>query len=260
MNKTLFDTHAHISSQELYPEIDQIIDRAKKNHVDYILNVACDLESLENGLFIQNKYPFVYLASAIHPHDAEKNNTVFSQKIERALHDKKLIALGEIGLDYYYKYSSKEAQKKQFIHDLKISSDFDLPVIIHCREAYQDLFPLIDQYYSKTQVVLHCFTGNKEEAKEAIKRNWKISFSGIITFDKSLALQEIAKEIPLDNLLIETDAPYLAPTPYRGKRNEPSYLIETAKKLSEIKSESFEKICQITTDNALKFFRLSKKT
>lgn len=258
MDKLLFDTHAHITCQELYPDIDGIIHRAQKNHVGYIINVASDLPSLERGMQIQKKYPFIFLAAAVHPHDTKKNNQEFRKKIEWALEEKRLIGIGEIGLDYYYKYSTIEAQKNELIHDLKVAQQMSLPVIIHCREAFNDLFPIMDEYFPKKEVVLHCFTGSYQEAQEALKRGWKISLSGIITFPKSIDLQNTVKEIPIENLFIETDSPYLAPGIYRGKTNEPSYIIETAKKLAEIKNLSFEQIVKITTANALKFFQINK--
>jgi TatD DNase family protein len=256
MNKSFFDTHAHITSQELYPDIDGIISRAKNNQVNYIVNVASDLSSLEKGLLLRKKYPFVYLAAAIHPHDTEKNNEEFQKKIQLCLQDKKLVAIGEIGLDYFYKHSTPEIQKKSLIQDLMIASEMNLPVIIHCREAFNDLFPIMDKHYPKKEVVLHCFTGTILEAREAIKRGWKISVSGIITFTKSLALQETVKEIPIENLFIETDSPYLAPLTYRGKTNEPSYIIETAKKLAMIQSLTLDEVAAKTTENALNFFKI----
>jgi len=219
MNKSFFDTHAHITSEELYNDIDGILERAKKNHVFYILNVASDLFSLEKGLILSEKYPFIFLAAAIHPHEAGKQNFEFEKKIEKALQEKKLIAVGEIGLDYYYKHSTPEAQKKKLIQDLQIALDYNLPVIIHCRDGFIDLFPIMEKYFPKKDVVLHCFTGTDKEAIEALNRGWMISISGIVTFPKSTSLQNTVKNIPLENLFIETDCPYLAPGMYRGKKN-----------------------------------------
>ena len=174
----------------------------------------------------------------------------------KAAKEKKIQAIGETGLDYHYHPSSKESQKKLLVQYFQLALSSDLPVIIHCREAFEDLFALAKSEYKSPRALLHCFTGTLLEAKEALDLGWMISFSGIVSFAKNPSLHEVAAYVPLERMLIETDAPYLAPTPHRGKRNEPSFLPEVAKALARLRNDSLEKIADATKANALSFFSL----
>ena len=251
----MIDTHAHLTFAKFSEEeIFSIIERAKENNVEYIINICTDLPSLEKSLILQKADKNIFTAAATTPHDVEKEGEEFFKRVESLATQKKLIAIGETGLDYYYKHSKIETQKKFFKKYLKLSLKTSLPLIIHCRDAFSDLFNLMKNF--KGKAVLHCFTGSLEDAKKAISRNFFISFSGIITFKNSLVLQETLKFIPMKNILIETDTPYLAPQKQRGKTNEPAFLIEIAKKIAELKNISLQEVIEKTTKNAKSLFSI----
>jgi TatD DNase family protein len=255
------DTHAHITmsgyDKKIKLDLDQVVKKAIKANVLKIINVCIDKASLEKGEILQKKYPEnIYLAASTTPHDVEKEGHDFFPVVEKLAIEKKLVAIGEVGLDYFYEISKKEIQKKFFIKYLQLAEKTNLPVIIHCRDAFDDLFEMLDKNPQNKKVLLHCFTGSVEEAKEAVKRGYNISFSGIITFKKSTALQNVVKEIPLEKILIETDSPYLSPEGFRKFVNEPSYVLEVAKKIASIKNISLEEVAKITTFNAKNFFNI----
>ncbi|VHN99692.1 TatD family hydrolase [Candidatus Rhabdochlamydia sp. T3358] len=245
------DTHAHLTSDTLVNDTQQILARAQANRVDKIVNICTDEESLKAGLLLREKNPWVFNAAATTPHDVEKEGESFFPFVEQAVYQKQLIAIGETGLDYHYQHSPKEMQKKYLERYLDLSRKMDLPIIFHCRDAFADLFAIADG----VSAVLHCFTGSLEEAKKALELGWYLSISGIVTFKKSQVLQEVVKYVPLERLFIETDAPYLAPVPYRGKVNEPGFLPETAKMIAYLKQISIEEVAKTTKESAEKFFR-----
>lgn len=245
------DTHAHLTSDTLVNDTQQILVRAQANRVDKIVNICTDEESLKAGLLLREKNPWVFNAAATTPHDVEKEGESFFPFVEQAVYQKQLIAIGETGLDYHYQHSPKEMQKKYLERYLDLSRKMDLPIIFHCRDAFADLFAIADG----VSAVLHCFTGSLEEAKKALELGWYLSISGIVTFKKSQVLQEVVKYVPLERLFIETDAPYLAPVPYRGKVNEPGFLPETAKMIAYLKQISIEEVAKTTKESAEKFFR-----
>lgn len=248
------DSHAHLTSDAIYPEVDQVLERAKKAGVEKIVNICTDLVTLERGLELNQRYPWVYNSAATTPHDVDKWGEAHFETIEAARND--LIAIGETGLDYYYEHSPKELQKKFLKKYLQLATECVKPVIIHCREAFGDLFEILDKEYAGPGV-LHCFTGTLEEAKEVVKRKgWYLSLSGIVTFKKSVGLQEVARLIPLDKLLIETDSPYLAPQPFRGKTNEPGFIRATANMIAEMKGVNLQEVADVTSQNAKDLFKL----
>ncbi len=210
------DSHAHLTMPALLKNVDEIVKRATKNNVKKIINICVDKKGLEEGLKLYEKYDFIFNAAACSPHDVEKEGDSFFIQVEDAIKNKKLIAIGETGLDYYYEHSKKEVQKKHFEEYLILAQRYKLPLIFHVREAFEDLFKITDEVFPKCKAILHCFTGSPEEAVQALDRGWLISFSGIITFKKSDLLREVVKMVPLDKILIETDSPYLAPQSRRG--------------------------------------------
>lgn len=256
----LTDSHAHLTSLALYEQVDELLERAKCQGVTTIVNICTDVLSLERGLELSKKYPWVYQAAATTPHDVEKEGEQVFAAIAECAKNGLLKAVGETGLDYFYEHSAKEIQKDFLRRYLHLALECHLPVIIHCREAFADFFEILDSEYCFNGVhapgVLHCFTGSIEEADEVIKRGWYISLSGIVTFKKSQILQEVAKRVPLSHLLIETDAPYLAPMPYRGKQNEPGFLKETAAFIATLRGISLDELAQATTENARKLFKI----
>jgi TatD DNase family protein len=254
-NISFIDSHAHLS---LLPEeeIEAILLRAKQNGVERIINVCIDPAALEQGLSLAQKYPWISLAAATTPHDALKNGDLHFSFFSKAAKEKKIVAIGETGLDFHHYGESRESQKKLLVRYFHLGTECDLPLIFHCREAFRELLDLAKSEYKSRKALLHCFTGSKSEAKEALDMGWMISFSGIISFAKTQELKEVANYVPLDRLLIETDAPYLAPTPHRGKRNEPSFLPEVARALASVRGDSIENIANATRENALSFFAL----
>ncbi len=250
------DSHAHLTDQNVYENLDEVVKRAKKANVTKIINICTDKDSLEKGLLLSEKYDFIYTAAATTPHLVETQGEDFFPIVEKAIIDKKIIAVGETGLDYYYEYSKKEVQKNFLIKYLLLAKKYNLPVIIHSREAFFDLFSIADKFYQNQKAVLHCFTGSQDEANEVLKRGWYISFSGIVTFKKSDELRNILKIIPLDKILIETDSPLLSPQSKRGKKNEPANLVEIAECVAKVKNLTLAGIAKITYDNTIRFFSL----
>jgi TatD DNase family protein len=258
---TLFtDSHAHLSSAEVLPTIEGVLERAQKAHVGTIVNICTDKETLEHGLLLAEKYPWIHNSAATTPHDVDKEGESFFPLVVEQAKKGKLKAIGETGLDYYYTHSVRETQQRYLRKYLQLALEVNLPVVIHCREAFKDFFKILDEEYivngRHAPGVLHCFTGTVEEAKEVIKRGWYLSLSGIVTFKKSDILREVAKIVPLDQLLIETDTPYLAPQSHRGKKNEPSYLPEIAATIASVKAISVEEVAKQTTMNVSKLLNI----
>jgi TatD DNase family protein len=254
----MIDSHAHLTSS-LVEDAVAMIERARAQKIETIINICTDFASLEKGLKLQEKYPFIFNAAATTPHDVEKEGLSFFPKVVHAASEKKLIAIGETGLDYHYEHSPKSIQKSFLVRYLHLALATALPVVIHCRDAFSDLFDIADHEYPSPSLLLHCFTGSLEEAKKALDRNWIISFSGIITFKKSDALRDVVQYVPLDRMLVETDTPYLAPQSKRGLPNEPSFLGEIVSLIAQIKRIDVTQVAEVTSKNATSFFSLEKK-
>jgi TatD DNase family protein len=258
--ETFIDSHAHLGMSPLWEQVEEIIEQAREKKVSHIVNICTDLDTFNKGESLRKKYPFIINAAATSPHDVEKDGDNFFPIVATQAKKKNIFAIGECGLDYYYEHSSREIQKNFLRKYFKLALETSLPIIIHCREAFKDLFEIADKEYIKQKkmgpAVLHCFTGTSLEAQEVIKRGWFISFSGIITFKKSDALRDVVKETPLEKMLIETDSPYLAPQKYRGKVNQPSYVVEIAKMIAEIKKTPIKTVAQITASNAKQVFSI----
>lgn len=253
----LADSHAHLSYEGIYEEIDAILARAKDRGVTSIINICTNALTLERGLEISSRYPWIRTAASTTPHDVAKDGEAFFPIVKQAAENGLLAAIGETGLDYYYEHSPRDLQQKELIRYFHLALETNLPVVIHCRDAFSDFFEILDQEYPSTKGVLHCFTGTVAEAKEVLKRGWYLSLSGIVTFKKSTELQEVAKIVPLEQLLIETDTPYLAPQTHRGKRNEPAFVADTAAFIAEIKGIPFELLAEKTSLNCQTLFNYS---
>ena len=256
----IIDSHCHLDYSNLYDELDDVIKRAKYNDVKYLLTICTTLESFERIKLIINKYENVYGTFGIHPHETKKFKDVDSKFIlnfQRG--NKKIIGIGETGLDFYYNYSEKEIQKKSFIEHINAASELNIPIIVHSRNAENETYEILNsaRKHYDLKVLIHCFTGSKEFAKKLLDINCYISVSGIITFKNSTELVDTVSSIPIEKLLVETDSPYLAPLPYRGKPNEPSYIIHTIEKLSQIKNISKEEVITNTTNNFKKLFDIN---
>lgn len=251
-----FDSHAHLSFVE---EPETLIVRAKEANVMRMLNICTDLKTLERGLELAKRFPEVQNAGSTTPHDVEKEGETFFSSFEKAAMEKSLVAVGETGLDYHYLHSEKKLQQTFLSRYLDLAQRTKLPVIFHCREAFADLLAITKEELSEDHpAILHCFTGSLEEAKAVLDRGWFLSLSGIVTFKKSAALREVARYVPLEQLLIETDTPYLAPQGRRGKSNEPAFLPETALCIAQEKEISLEELSRATFQNAEKLFPLAK--
>jgi TatD DNase family protein len=254
MDVTLLDSHAHLTDELLLPKLAAVLQRAKTAKVSHIVNICTDEKTLHEGISLGLREPNIKNTGATTPHDVEKEGEKNFPLFEKAAREGLLCAIGETGLDYHYEHSPKELQKTFLIRYLHLAMHSQLPVIFHCREAFDDLFSITDREY-KGEAILHCFTGTMKEAEEVLKRGWFLSLSGIVTFKKSFDLKVVAKEVPLSQLLIETDAPYLAPQSRRGEMNEPAFLPEIAEHIAQIKGISVEKVISQTFENGKRIFK-----
>ncbi|GAB4232191.1 MAG: TatD family hydrolase [Chlamydiales bacterium] len=253
----IIDSHAHLTSENVYEYIDEMLAKAKEAGIGSIINICTDAETLSKGLEIEKKYPWVRNAAATTPHDAATEGEAFFPLMAEQALKGNLVAVGETGLDYYYYQDTREVQQTLFKKYLHLALECQLPVIVHCRDAFEDFFSIVDMEYSlEKKGVLHCFTGTFEEAEELVKRGWYVSLSGIITFKRSEELRRVAQWIPLDHLLVETDTPYLAPQKYRGKTNQPAYIVETIQCIAEQKGISADEVIQATAQNARRLFNI----
>jgi len=253
------DSHCHLDYSVLYDELDSVINRAVKNNIKNLLTICTTLESFIKIKLIINKYKNVYGTFGIHPHETKNYKNLNSDLIIKYKNEnKKIIGIGETGLDYFYEYSDKITQKEKFSQHIEAAKKLNLPLIVHSRNAESDTFDILrnNMKNDKLKVIIHCFTGSKDFAKKLINMGCYISISGIITFKNSVELADAVSIIPLDNLLVETDSPYLAPEPYRGKNNEPSYITYTIDKLALIKNIDKKIIIDNTTNNFKKIFNL----
>ena len=253
------DSHCHLDHSNLYDQLDDVVKRAEYNQVKYLLTICTTLESFEKIKLIIVKYKNIYGTFGIHPHESKKYTNIDSKFIYNLKNKyKKIIGIGETGLDFHYNHSDKKIQKKSFVEHIAAASQLNIPVIVHSRNAETDTYEILksEKKNSNLKVLIHCFTGSKGFAKKLIDINCYISVSGIITFKNSTELADTVSSIPIENLLVETDSPYLAPLPYRGKSNEPSYIVHTVEKLSQIKNVSKQSVMSNTTNNFRKLFNL----
>ena len=256
----IIDSHCHLDYSKLYNQLDDVVKRAESKHVKYLLTICTTLKSFEMIKLIVSKYKNIYGTFGIHPHETKKFTNVDSKFIlDLKKKYKKVIGIGETGLDFYYNYSDKKIQIKSFIEHIHAASELNIPIIVHSRNAEIDTYEIIKSEIknSNLKVLIHCFTGSKNFAKKLLDLNCYISLSGIITFKNSAELADTASYIPIEKLLVETDSPYLAPLPYRGKTNEPSFIIQTIEKLSKIKKISKESVIENTTKNFKELFSIT---
>ena len=249
--KNLIDTHSHIYYDQYKDDLSEVINRALEKGVERIICVGVDLETSIESLELANKYENIFCTAGYHPHESSKANKNYLNELEMICKEPKVVAIGEIGLDYYYKHSNIETQKRCFKEQVELANSLNLPVVIHNRESDNDLYEILKAYTPKG--VIHCFASDAEFATKIINLGLMISFTGIITF-KNSSLDNVVKSTPLSNLMVETDSPYLTPEPYRGKRNEPANVSLIAEKIAEIKDTSITNVAEQTTSNALKLF------
>lgn len=251
----LFDTHAHLNATQFNEDVEQVIERARAEGVSHIVVVGFDRPTIERAMELAEQYSFIYAAVGWHPVDAIHMTDDDLMMIEQLAAHPKVVALGEMGLDYYWDQSPKEVQKEVFRKQIRLAKKVKLPIIIHNRDATADIVHILrEEQAAEVGGVMHCFTGSVEVAHQCIDMNFYISLGGPVTFKNAKKPKEVAKEIPLDRLLIETDCPYLTPHPFRGKRNEPSYVKYVAEAIAELKGVSFDEVAQKTSDNAKRLF------
>jgi len=254
----LIDSHCHLDLKPLCNNVKKVLRNAQLKGVSRLITIGIDLKSSQKAVEFAKKFSGVFAAVGIHPHDAQKVDQASLVKIRQLLSKKKVVALGEIGLDYFKHYSPIDIQKRVFRAQLEIAIEEDVPVIIHARDSYEDVLKILKEYgISEAKSVIHCFSGNVEVARQALELGCFISITGVITFKNANNLRKVVKFVPLDRLFLETDAPFLAPEPFRGQVNEPAYLTEIAAAVAKIKGVSEEEIARCTTKNVEEFFNLS---
>jgi TatD DNase family protein len=251
----LIDTHCHLFYDKIKDEIDRVLKRAEDSGVSKFICVATDLEDAQECINLSEKFNKIWPTAGIHPHSAKTAPLNFEKKLKTLLNHKKIVALGEIGLDYYRGEKDKDIQQKVFRKQLHIAQELTLPIIFHNRESDKDILSILSDFPDLTGVA-HCFSSTLETAKELIDMGFYISFSGNLTF-KNSHLPDVASQISLCNLLVETDSPYLSPVPYRGKSNEPSRVRYVAEKIAEIHRISTDEVAEITSKNAENLFKFS---
>ena len=251
----MIDTHSHINCIEEFT-IDEIITNAKINGVKKIILPAAYPSDIDIVFDIINKYENVYGLLGVHPSEVKDWNDSLIDKIKKYAENKKIVGIGEIGLDYYWDKSFNDLQKEVFIKQIKLANELNLPISIHDREAHKDTYDILKEYNKNSKIIMHCFSGSVEFAKECVKEGWYIALGGVVTFKNAIKMKEVAKNIPIENLLLETDAPYLTPVPYRGKTNQPAYVKYVAEEIAKLRDTSFEEIDKITTQNAERVFNI----
>ena len=253
----LFDTHVHLNDKKYEEDLVDVINRAQHDGVSKMLVVGYDARTNRVAIELAEKYDFIYAAVGWHPVDAIYLTDELFAELEEQVKHPRVVAIGECGLDYHWDTSPHNVQKEVFIRQIKLAQSIKKPLIIHTRESIADTLEILKEQDAKVVGgVMHCYSGSVETAYEFIKLNFKISLAGPVTFTNGRKPQSVAKNIPLEELLIETDAPYLTPHPHRGKRNEPAYVSLVAKKIAEIKEVSYEEVCEQTMKNACGLFKI----
>jgi TatD DNase family protein len=253
----LIDSHAHLEMPDFTKDLEAVIQRAKESGIEYIFTVGTEKKDWKRALEIANSHSTIYAILGIHPHNAKEIDGQTYPLLRELCRDKKVRALGEMGLDFFRNLSPRDAQLKRFREQIGLAKEIGLPIVVHDREAHQETLEILkSESAGECGGIIHCFSGDYEMAKVCTDMGFYISIPGTITFKNAGSFREIVKKIPLESLLVETDAPFLTPEPFRGKRNEPGYVRYTAQKMAEIKKIPFEKVAEVTTENALRVYGL----
>ena len=252
----MFDTHAHMDDRAFQDDRDALLEGLAEKDVTLVMNPGCSLESSYNAVALAEKYPFVYAAVGSHPDVAnEVNETVLDAYRKLCKEHDKVKAIGEIGIDYHYEDIPRQLQLKAFRMQMVLAQELDLPVIVHERDAHDDGMEIVKEF-PKVTGVFHCYSGSAEMARQLVNLGWYIGFTGVLTFKNARKAVETAASLPLDRIVLETDCPYMAPEPFRGKRNDPGYLFRMAEKLAEIRDLPVEEIRRITVENGKRLYRI----
>ncbi|KAA6443746.1 TatD family hydrolase [Bacillus swezeyi] len=254
----LFDTHAHLNAEQFNDDLEDVIARAKEEKVEHIVVVGFDRPTITRAMELIEEYDFIYAAIGWHPVDAIDMTDEDLAWIKDLSSHEKVVAIGEMGLDYHWDKSPKDIQKDVFRKQIALAKEVNLPIVIHNRDATEDVVAILrEEGAEEVGGIMHCFTGSAEIAKDCINMNFYLSFGGPVTFKNAKKPKEVVKQIPNDRILIETDCPFLTPHPYRGKRNEPSYVKLVAEQIAELKGLTYEEVAVMTTENAKKLFGIS---
>ena len=254
----IFDTHAHYDDEAFQEDRDELLNSLNTHGIEAVVNVGASIQTTKNTLELMKKYPFVYGAVGVHPSETEELNDYLMDWLKHVSGEKKVVAIGEIGLDYYWDKENRDLQKKWFIRQLELARQLDLPVIIHSREAAADTMEIMKQHAKGLDGVIHCFSYSLEQAKEYVNMGFYLGIGGVVTFKNAKKLKEVVEYAPLEQLVLETDSPYLSPEPNRGKRNSSLNLPYVARAIGELKGISEEEVIRITGQNAEKllFYRI----
>jgi TatD DNase family protein len=253
----MIDSHCHLTDSAFDEDREQVLERAKEAGITHCIVVADSIESAEKGITLTKRFPEMLSASiGIHPHKASEWNEKSDMKLREFASDKSVVAIGEIGLDYHYEFSPRDIQRRAFEEQLHIAKELNLPAILHTREAYEGTLAIVKKVRPQ-KLVWHCCTEKWENVEPFLAMSSMLSFGGIATYPNAADMRETIRRCPMDRMMLETDAPYLAPIPYRGKRNEPAYVMEVAKCIATVKGLSLEEVEQVTTENAVRFFDLA---
>ena len=251
----LFDTHAHMNDPAFDEDRNEMILSLKEKGTDFVMNVGCCLESSKDCIALAEAYPFVYASVGSHPDSADEVNEEVIEAYRKMAQHEKVLAIGEIGLDYYYETVPREIQQQAFRMQMELARELKMPVIVHERNAHDDGMRIAKEFKDVTGV-FHCYSGSAEMARQLVNMGWYIGFTGVLTFKNARKAVETAESIPLDWIVLETDCPFMAPEPFRGKRNDPGYLYRMAERLAEIRGISVEEVQAVTTENAKRLYRL----
>lgn len=263
----MIDTHCHLSmvlnedGTIDYNQIDEILKQMEINGVTQAITIGSNMKDSKLSVEVANKYDNVYCAVGVHPEEVESFDIVELEKlIKQNLNNGKLVAIGEIGLDYYWRKDNKKAQIEIFKRQIELAKKYNLPIVVHCRDAYGDVLEILKQYAPfEFGGVIHCYSGSIEWAKEVIKLGFLISFTGVVTYSNACNIQDVARWVDMDKFMVETDSPFLTPVPFRGKKNNPSYVKYTLEYISKLKNKDIEELDKMTTNNAIKLFNLKIK-
>ena len=257
----LIDSHTHLDDTRYNVDRDAMIARAREAGVDTLVTIGCDLATSQAAVELAERYPFVYATVGVHPHEVKRIGDGWYVELQRLARHPRVVAYGEIGLDYHYNYSPPQQQRARFREQIAVARDLHLPLVIHTREAQEDTITILkEEKAADVGGVFHCFTGDAWLAKDALDLGFSLSFSGVITFQNATMLRDILRWVPMDRLLVETDCPYLTPVPHRGKRNEPAYVKLVAQTIADVKSTeqslTLEDVGRITSENARRLFKM----
>ena len=251
----LFDSHAHLNDEAFDQDRAELLETFRYAGVGLVMNAGCSLESSREGIALADAYPWIYCSVGTHPDTADEVNEEVLEVYRQMCRHPKVKAIGEIGLDYHYETIPRDLQKQAFRMQMQLAEELEMPVIVHERDAHDDGMAIVKKF-PKVKGVFHCYSGSAEMARQLVNMGWYIGFTGVLTFKNARKAVETAQQIPLDRILLETDCPYMAPEPYRGKRNHPGYLPKMAEKLAQIRDIPVEDVIRVTTENAKRLYRI----